>query len=121
VKDRLDKIFSLFIRLRDSDEFGYGNCVTCNKKVYYKEAHCGHFMSRRHLSTRWDEDNCALQCVRCNIFDQGRQYQFSLYLENKEKGLPEKLLIKSQKTVKLLKSDYQTLIELYKKKVKELQ
>jgi len=118
VKDRLDKIFSLFIRLRDSDEFGYGNCVTCNKKVYYKEAHCGHFMSRRHLSTRWDEDNCALQCVACNLFNQGRQYEFSLYLGQKR---AEHLLNKSRQTVKFTKSDYLELINKYKLKVKQLE
>lgn len=118
MKDRLDKIFSLFIRLRDSDEFGYGNCVTCNKKVYYKEAHCGHFMSRRHLSTRWDEDNCALQCVACNLFNQGRQYEFSLYLGRKR---AEYLLNKSRQTVKFTKSDYLELINKYKLKVKELE
>lgn len=117
MKDRLDKIFSLYIRLRDSDEFGYGNCVTCNKRVHYKEAHCGHFMSRRHLSTRWDEDNCALQCVACNLFNQGRQYEFSLFL----KGKAQTLLKKSRETVKFTKSDYFDLINKYKVKVKELE
>jgi hypothetical protein len=117
VKDKLDKIFSLYIRLRDSDHFGYGNCVTCNKRVFYKEAHCGHFMSRRHLSTRWDEDNCALQCVACNLFNQGRQYEFSLYLKEKA----EILLTKSRQTIKLTKSDYLDMINKYKVKVKELE
>ena len=74
-------------------------------------------MSRRHLSTRWDEDNCALQCVACNLFNQGRQYEFSLYLKEKA----EILLTKSRQTVKLTKSDYLDMINKYKVKVKELE
>ena len=63
---KLDKIFSEYIRKRDSDANGFGKCCTCNKKLHYKDAHAGHFMSRRHYATRWDPENVAMQCSYCN-------------------------------------------------------
>jgi 5-methylcytosine-specific restriction endonuclease McrA len=121
VKDKLDKVFSLYIRLRDSKD-GYGNCCTCGKRIHYKEGHCGHFISRRHYGTRWNEYNCALQCVKCNLFDQGRQYDFSLYIRRKHgEEVLEEILQRSKETVKFTKSDYEQMIKEYKDKVKEIE
>ena len=59
-------------------------------------------MSRRYLSTRFDEMNCNAQCVACNIFNQGniQMYRQNLikkigeknvdYLEYKAKGITKK-------------------------------
>ncbi len=33
-------------------------------------------MSRRYMSTRFDEDNCRPQCVACNIFNQGNAQMY---------------------------------------------
>ena len=119
--DKLDRIFSLFIRIRDSDDKGYGHCITCGKLINYKEGHCGHFISRRHQSTRFDERNCALQCVSCNTFNQGKQYEYGLAIDKKYgKGTAENLLVKSRMTVKLGKFEIDYMTQYYKQKVKEL-
>lgn len=121
MKDKLDKIFSKYIRLRDSNG-GIGQCCTCGKKLHWKEAHCGHFISRRHLATRWDERNTAFQCPYCNTYNQGQQYFFSLFIEKKYgKGTVDEIIQKSKETVKITKGEYETLIEFYKRKVKELE
>lgn len=121
MKEKLDKVFSLYIRQRDSNLEGFGNCCTCGKRIHYKEGHCGHFMSRRSLSTRWDEKNCALQCVSCNIYNQGRQYEFSKYIDNKYgKGTAEKLSAKAAQTTKMLKADYEEQIKNFKEKLKSI-
>lgn len=71
----LDTVFSQYIRLRYAkDEIA--ECVTCGKKDHYKKLQCGHFMSRRHYSTRWDENNVGVQCYGCNITSQGQQFLF---------------------------------------------
>ena len=44
-------------------------------------------MSRRHLSTRFDELNCNAQCVACNIFNQGN---IQMYRKNLIKKIGEK-------------------------------
>lgn len=97
-----DKFFSLYIRLRDSGKDGYGNCITCGVRKHYKEAHAGHFMSRRFPSTRWDELNVNLQCAGCNMFNKGEQYKYSIALEDKYgKGTAQELHRKSQEYFKV--------------------
>lgn len=122
VKDKLDKVFSQFIRLRDSDENGFGECCTCSKRIHWKEAHCGHFISRRHLGTRWDERNTALQCAYCNVYCQGQQYFFSVSIEKRwGRGTVDELINLSKQTVKITQAEYVERINLYKKKVKQLE
>ena len=82
LKKELDKWFSLFIRIRDSEN-GLSQCFTCGKVEHYKKLQCGHFQSRRHLSTRWHEWNCQVQCQKCNIWSQGEQWKFGISLNAK--------------------------------------
>lgn len=84
---KLDKVFSQYIRLRDSDTNGYCRCISCGKIHYWKEIQNGHYMSRRYLSTRFDEMNCNAQCVACNIFNQGN---IQMYRQNLIKKISEK-------------------------------
>lgn len=67
---KLDKVFSLFIRLRDSREFKYRafRCISCGQVKPFEQADCGHFYSRRHMATRFDEENCHAECRACNRF-----------------------------------------------------
>ena len=118
---RLDTLFSLYIRLRESDN-EMVKCFTCGKVSHYKKnMQCGHFQSRSAYSTRWDITNCQVQCYGCNVMQQGRQYQFGLNLEKKYgKGTAEKLLIKSKQTVKYSNEDLQELIQYYNNLVNQL-
>ena len=71
LKKELDKWFSLYIRLRDATDEGLVQCFTCGKVSHYKSGmQNGHFQSRKHLSTRWSETNCQVQCVGCNMCAQ---------------------------------------------------
>ena len=120
-KRALDQVFSLFIRLRACDSRGYGKCFTCGAIHHYKEVDCGHFMSRSCLSTRFDELNCQFQCKYCNISNSGQQYQFGINLDRVYgPGTAESLVIKSKTLNKFTKSEYESLIKEYKKKVHEL-
>ena len=102
---KLDTVFSLYIRLRYAKN-EISECYTCGKQDHYKKLQCGHFMSRKHYATRWDEDNCQVQCYSCNVMRYGEQYKFGLKLA-KEKGqeFPELLLNKCRKTVKFTNQD----------------
>ncbi|MDR0402143.1 MAG: recombination protein NinG [Treponema sp.] len=73
---KLDRAFSLFIRLRDSDENGSCTCITCGKTAFWKEMQCGHYIGRRHMQTRYEELNTAAQCPWCNGFMEGRHFIF---------------------------------------------
>lgn len=77
---KLDKVFSQYIRRSHADEGGTVRCVTCPALMFWKEADCGHWVKRQHMSVRWDERNVGPQCTRCNHFNGGRQDEFSGYI-----------------------------------------
>lgn len=117
---KLDQAFSLYIRLRYAKN-EIAECYTCGKKDHYKRLQCGHFMSRKHYATRWDEDNCQVQCYSCNVMRYGEQYKFGLKLAKEiDLELPEKLLAKTRNTVKYTDIDLIEMINLYKEKVQNL-
>jgi hypothetical protein len=113
---KLDSIFSQYIRLRYSKN-EIATCVTCGKQDHWKKLQAGHFISRKHYATRFDEDNVQVQCSGCNVFRYGEQYLFSKYLGA---DLSEELLMKSRKIQKFTDSELLDMIELYNEKVNNL-
>ena len=113
---KLDTIFSEWIRRRYAKN-DIAECVTCGKKDHWKKLQAGHFMSRKHYSTRWDERNVEVQCQGCNVWRYGEQYKFSLHLGT---DLSEELLIKSRQIEKFSNADLVMMYETYKQKVKDL-
>tara|TARA_R110002073_G_scaffold17423_1_gene65507 strand:+ start:1988 stop:2392 length:405 start_codon:yes stop_codon:yes gene_type:complete len=121
LKKELDAIFSLYIRLRESEE-GLVQCFTCNKVSHYKSGmQNGHFQSRKHLATRWSETNCQVQCVGCNMFKAGEQYKFGLNLDAKYgEGTAEYLEFTARTIMKVSRIDYEEKISYYKDLVNKL-
>jgi len=122
LKKELDKWFSLYIRLRDSEN-GLVQCFTCGKVAHYKTGgmQCGHFQSRSFLATRFDEHNCQPQCVGCNMFKQGEQYKFAMNLDAKYgEGEAEELEFLAKSKVKFSRYDYEDKISYYGTLVEKL-
>jgi hypothetical protein len=120
LKKELDKWFSLYIRLRNSEN-GLIQCFTSGRVYHYKNIHAGHFMSRRCLSTRWCEINVQPQSAADNLFAQGEQYRFGLNLDAKYgEGTAEELQFKARQTIKLSRIDYEEKISYYKSAVENL-
>ena len=118
LKKDLDKVFSLYIRLRHASKDGIVKCFTCDKTAHYKKMHAGHFMSRKHHATRWNEDNVQVQCPKCNLFGQGEQYAFGKLLDIRiAEGKAEELQELSRTTVKYMRFEYENMIKFYKEKV----
>lgn len=101
---KADKVFSEYIRNRDSSTYVQneeglsipaGYCITCSKLVPTKgvgTGHNGHFIPRGCKLTRFDEQNCALQCGFCNTFRQGEQYKFGKAIDQRYgKGTSDRL------------------------------
>jgi len=118
IVQKLDTIFSRYIRLSNADHTGYCECVTCKKKYHWKNIQAGHFMSRKHHSTRWDEQNVFPQCVGCNIYKSGQQYKYSLFLGSE---VAEQMYQKSNQVVKYSTFELEMLINKYTELVKELE
>jgi len=114
---KLDAVFSQYIRLKDSVG-GYATCFTCGKKDHWKKLQNGHFQSRKHYATRWDEQNCQVQCAGCNVFRYGEQFLFAKYLDERfYAGLSDELYIKAKQIVKFTNSEIEDMILKYKKLV----
>jgi hypothetical protein len=122
LKKELDKWFSLYIRLREANEYGMVQCFTCGIVRGYKDGmQNGHFQSRKHMATRFDEENCQNQCIKCNIFDSGQQYLFSIRLDEKYgEGTSEELEILARTTFKISRVEYEEQISYYKNLVENL-
>ena len=111
---KLDTYFSLYIRKRYAVD-SIAECFTCGKKDHISKLHAGHFQSRKHYATRWDEVNVQVQCPKCNLFGQGEQYKFGQHLDEKYgEGTAEKLEQKARNTVKLSNDDLNEMIIKYK-------
>lgn len=63
----LDRVFSQYIRMRDSKEFGYKyfRCISCGKVKSYDQGDAGHYYSRRNMSVRFNELNVNMECAYC--------------------------------------------------------
>jgi|TARA_R110002110_G_scaffold263608_1_gene479301 hypothetical protein len=120
LKKELDKWFSLYIRLREAIE-EQAQCFTCGKVDHYKKLQNGHFQSRRFHSTRWDEKNCQVQCVKCNMYGQGEQYKFGMNLDAKYgEGTSGEIGFFAQQKFKKMRHEYEEDIRYYKSIVKNL-
>ncbi len=116
----LDKVFSQFIRLRDTPG-GVGRCISCQKVITYSDCDCGHYINRKHMTTRYDEKNCNAQCRSCNRFDEGNMQGYRRGLINKIGEKETDLLeVKKHGTSTMGTFELEILILDYKKKVKEL-
>lgn len=77
---KLDEVFSVYIRKKYSDEFGMTRCYTCDKRGHYKDFQNGHYISRGFMAARWEEQNCRVQCVGCNVFKNGNYTEYAARL-----------------------------------------
>lgn len=111
-------IFSLFIRFRDTDKNGNGQCFTCKLPRHYTKLDCGHGAGRQHKGTKYNEKNNHGQCKRCNGFEGGRQ---DLYAKEVDKlygaGTWDLMQAASRQVTKMTKFEYDLLTDLYYDKV----
>lgn len=111
---KLDREFSIFIRKR-GEKNGFCTCFTCGKIAEIKEMQCGHYHSRKLLGTRWNEKNCQIQCVACNIYREGNKPVFTMELIKKYGAqILDELNIKARARSKYEIIDLKLLYEHYK-------
>ena len=120
-KAKLDRVFSEYTRLRDSDENGMIRCYCCGKVLYWKESQNMHFIPRQHMGTRFDEVNCHAGCIKCNYYSNGNIEAYIIHLK-KDFGsdIVERLSLKKQIGRKISEFEYKELIKYYQNEVKRL-
>lgn len=111
--DKVDGVFSLYIRMRDSQKYGfrYFRCPTCHRILPFTDADCSHYYSRRHMGTRFDPDNCMAECAYDNRFNSEHLIEMGKTLE-KTIGTEAFLQLKV-KAHSVCKMDVEDLKRLY--------
>lgn len=66
--DRLDEVFSLYIRMRDSRDWHFRafRCISCGDVKPFDQMDCGHFIGRACMKLRWEPVNAHGECRKCN-------------------------------------------------------
>ena len=119
-KKEADRLFSLLVRQENADEDGICTCATCGMRTFWRFIHCGHFMVRQNQATRFDRENTAPQCVKCNTFSEGKQFDFGRYLDRKYgHRTAEKMNIKSKMKCHRGEAEYRYLVGKLKAELKE--
>jgi Bacteriophage Lambda NinG protein len=117
----LDKVFSEYVRRRDSNSGEYGACITCGQVFHWKEAHAGHYVTRNYYSTRWNENNVNLQCFKCNCTRGGEQGLHGIAIDKKYgKGTAEMLQAISRMPSIIDREWLSFHIKFYREKIKKM-
>lgn len=120
--NKLDTIFSEYVRLRDSDQNGICKCITCGEFKHWREMDAGHFVTRENMGTRWEEENVNAQCQQCNRFKSGKQFEHGLAIDRKWKkpGTASLLIAKGKGVCNWQDFELTAMYSYYKSAVKEL-
>jgi len=119
-----DAYFSKYIRLKNSFESNGERiciCYTCSTPHKVTNIDNGHWQRRGYYATRFNENNCRPQCRKCNKYEQGKPEIFEKHLIH-ELGIDEVAKIRelAQTNIDETKEFYHNIIEIYKKKFREL-
>ena len=86
-------------RLVETDCNGNGFCFSCGKPTGYWESHGGHFQpkGRDYNAACLDRRNVHLQCIRCNMYEQGNPAGYASHMVQKYgKEVIEELFLMSR-------------------------
>ncbi len=115
--DKLDVTFAQYIKEKQRQEnYGQNFCFICQKKLTKENTFAMHFINRRFVAVRFDEDNVKPGCWECNNIKHGN-------LEEYEKQLGEDVVfeINLRKQNKVYTYQLKELLKEYKGKLKYLQ
>ena len=72
------KWFNKYIRLRDCDDYGAANCISCGKLMKYgQNYHAGHYIAAGYCQAlRFNPLNVNAQCAQCNTHKHGNGLEY---------------------------------------------
>ena len=118
LRDKAQQVFNKFIRLRDKDK----PCISCGYSGDKRQWHASHYMPMgNNPAIRYSEDNVHKSCSICNNHLSGNlvKYREALILKL---GLEKVEWLEAQRNpYKWTIEELKEIIEIYKKKVKELE
>lgn len=127
LRARAKYYFNLFIRLRDTDENGYGRCISSGQPLKWgANSQAGHYKSGGKFSSlEFNENNVHLQGKSDNYFNGGNllEYRKNLIMKIGIDMVEELELIAAQSKRTVFHYDRFRLIEvieIYREKCKKL-
>ena len=111
IEKELDEVFSKFIRARDK------RCCRCGSP---KRLTASHYWSRRHKSTRFDEDNVIALCFPCHIhqWEKEKQGDYKIYMTRRLGEQKMQLLeMKARSIAKYSAGEMLCMLQYYQKKL----
>lgn len=116
LKARAQAVFNRYIRARD---FGKP-CISCGS-LSASAYHAGHYISvGARPQLRFNEDNCNLQCSKCNTHLSGNLALYRVGLVKKIGSERVEYLEGPHPAVRYREADYQGVIDTYTKALKAL-
>lgn len=124
LKNKLNKIFSTYIRSRDclrtTGGLTYGLCITCGRRLPFKKLQAGHFISGRHNVLLYHEQNAHAQCYICNVIKKGNMLIYRRRVNKLYGGGTDRKLEELDKQTKQFKTyELEELIKTYSERVKQ--
>lgn len=119
----LDEVFSLFIRLRDSDNNGTVTCFVTGERVFWKDCDAAHWIHRSQMATRWDEENVHSTTRDTNRYEDPYEHERRYTNAMKKlygKEICESLKRQSKSLAKYTRPELISGIEHYKLEVAKL-
>ena len=120
-KKKCWKLFSLYIRLKETDANGYGNCITCGTNHHYKDLQAGHFVDGRGNSILFDQRGVHIQCYACNCCLHGSKLKYWVWMEkNFGRNTIDELIILSKQPRKFTISELEQMAIDYTLRTSEM-
>lgn len=116
-RNKIDKLRREYVKQKNQDWKGWGNCISCMVYRPVEELQVGHYYSRIHDWTTdlgLCEENTQLQCVPCNNYKRGNPQGYGMGLVRKGGVELLQKLEEAKKTPKRYTiADYEKLLEKY--------
>ena len=112
------QVFNKWINIRDNGL----PCISCDKPITGR-VNASHFWNaNNHYNVRFNEDNVHSSCITCNQFLSGNLLEYRTRLISKI-GIERfnTLEAESKQTRKFTKDELKEIINIYKKKIKQLE
>ena len=121
IKEKLWKYFSLYIRLRDTDNKGMWKCISCWREYHYKTLQCWHFIPRYYHIRTYDEKINNANCYWCNCMKSWNYIEYEYWMIKKYWKKEVERLKNWRNELKNRKEyELEEMIEIYKNKSDEL-
>jgi hypothetical protein len=120
LEEKLDRIFSVFIRLRDCDHKWIVHCPLCSRQWHRRDAQNMHFRKRTFKKYKFSEINCHAWCEHCNVMLNWNEWAYAIrMIENYWIEITKELKF-DKSTYKIHTYEFQEMIDHYLKRIKEL-